>query len=55
MTDTTTREAVKQALLLEVSQNQICNQLFGLNSKGSKSYNQAVAIVKDVQSEVGHE
>ena len=55
VTDTTTREAVKQAVMLGVSQNQMCNQLFGLNSKGSKSYNQAVAIIKDVQHEVGHE
>ena len=44
-----TTEAVREALRLGISQNQIVFKLFGLKSKGNQSYDQAVAIIKQVR------
>lgn len=51
ITNVTTRQAIWQAQELEISQNQMVKRLFGLSSKGSKSYYEAVAIIKDVRSQ----
>lgn len=45
-----TRQAVWQALDLGYSQNKIVSELFQL-AKGTAKYNQAVAIIKDVQKD----